>query len=304
VEPDNVSERVSVILPVFNREGSIGRAVRSVLDQTHSDLSLLVVDDGSTDGSREVVDRFVDDRLTLLALPTNGGVCVARNAGLCEASDSLVAFMDSDDVWLPQKLEQQLAFLRQQQEREPRLGIVGCGWWFAGSSLAPKAFTVGPFRWEDVMERRVAGIGTPMLLVDRTVTVPDAAFDPRFPALEETDYVLSAMAQGALLDVLPTPLAIVHRGLDDHVANPRNAAVSYERFFDKYQQELATRPSLRSRLCFRACREHVLNRDLNGCRRRVRCALAETPVRRGIHLLLGCLTGRRGFAIAQRLFAL
>jgi glycosyltransferase involved in cell wall biosynthesis len=298
---DSMDECISVILPVFNRANTVGTAVRSVLRQTHRNLLLYVVDDGSTDGSRDVIRQFVDHRLVLLERDRNEGVCRARNAGLSAASTNLVAFIDSDDAWLPEKLAEQLAFLRHQQKDEPRLGIVGCGWRLVGSRVPAKSFEVGPFDWEDVMQRRVAGIGTPMLLVDRAATVPGALFDPRFPALEETDYVLSAMADGALLEVLPTQLAVVKRGLGDHVANSRNAAASYEEFFEKYRPELTDRPDLSSRLCFKACREHVLNRDVAGCIRRLRCALSEAPIRRVFHLLLGWLAGRRGFAVAQRL---
>jgi len=92
---------VSVILAVRNREGSVARAIASVLAQTYSPLELIVVDDGSTDGTRGVVERF-GARVALLAQP-HAGVYTARNAGLRHARGELVAFIDSDDAWFPDR---------------------------------------------------------------------------------------------------------------------------------------------------------------------------------------------------------
>jgi glycosyltransferase involved in cell wall biosynthesis len=100
-------------MPVYNRAHLLGRAIRSVLAQTFVDLELLVVDDGSSDGTADVVGSFGDPRLRLVRLPRRGGVGRARNVGIGQARGDLVAFLDSDDEWLPSKLEQQIARLRQ-----------------------------------------------------------------------------------------------------------------------------------------------------------------------------------------------
>jgi O-antigen/teichoic acid export membrane protein len=98
---------VSVIIPVHNGEAHVGDAVRSVLNQTYADLEVLVVDDGSSDGTADVVTRFQDPRVRLLRQEQRG-VAGARNSGLREASGELVAFLDHDDVWFPDKLAIQL----------------------------------------------------------------------------------------------------------------------------------------------------------------------------------------------------
>jgi glycosyltransferase involved in cell wall biosynthesis len=104
---------VSVVIPVYNRAHLLGRAIRSVLAQTFQDLELVVVDDGSSDGTSVVVHSFGDPRVRLVRLPQRGGVARARNVGIGQARGDLVAFLDSDDEWLPSKLEQQIARLRQ-----------------------------------------------------------------------------------------------------------------------------------------------------------------------------------------------
>ena len=101
---------VSVIIPTYNRAGYIGCAVRSVLTQTFEDLELIVVDDGSTDNTREILSGFDDKRLKTV-YQENKGVAAARNLGLDLARGLYVAFLDSDDYWLEKKLEMQLDFM-------------------------------------------------------------------------------------------------------------------------------------------------------------------------------------------------
>lgn len=99
---------VSVILPTYNRSGSLTAAASSVLSQSFKDLELIVVDDGSTEDIEGLVRRIADPRVRYFRRLKNGGAAAARNSGVGEARGSYVAFQDSDDIWLPQKLERQL----------------------------------------------------------------------------------------------------------------------------------------------------------------------------------------------------
>ena len=98
---------VSVILPSYNHAEYVGQAVQSVLDQTFRDLELIVVDDGSTDGTADVVASIRDSRLTLIRLSENRAVH-ARNLALNQARGKYIAFQNSDDIWVPGKLAAQL----------------------------------------------------------------------------------------------------------------------------------------------------------------------------------------------------
>jgi len=99
---------VSVVIPTYNRADVLPRAVDSVLGQTVADLELVVVDDGSTDDTADVLASYDDDRLRYVAHETNRGANVARNTGIEAAEGEYVAFLDSDDEWKPTKLERQL----------------------------------------------------------------------------------------------------------------------------------------------------------------------------------------------------
>jgi glycosyltransferase involved in cell wall biosynthesis len=102
---------ISVVIPAYNRVATIRAAIDSVLRQSRRDFELLVVDDGSSDGTPEAVRAIDDPRLRLIATPRNMGAGAARNLGICEARGTWIAFQDSDDEWLPLKLEKQMARL-------------------------------------------------------------------------------------------------------------------------------------------------------------------------------------------------
>lgn len=111
--PGGVGERsapaVSVVVPTWNRLELLPRTVESVLGQTFDDLELLVVDDGSTDGTPRYLDSIIDPRLRRVSLPHTGNVARVRNAGARAARGRLLCFLDSDDLWLPEKLAVQVA---------------------------------------------------------------------------------------------------------------------------------------------------------------------------------------------------
>ena len=109
---------VSVIIPTYNRGSLIGRAIVSVLNQTYKDIEVLVIDDASTDYTETVVDSIKDERLHYYKLEKNGGACRARNVGISKAQGEYIAFLDSDDEWMSNKIELQY-------KEYTYLGIVG-----------------------------------------------------------------------------------------------------------------------------------------------------------------------------------
>lgn len=115
---------ISVILPTYNRTGSLVDACRSVLDQSERDLELIVVDDASTEDIESALKAIDDPRLIYHRRERNGGASAARNTGLGLARGKYIAFQDSDDLWLPGKLERQLKLL---EGLPPEVGVVTGG---------------------------------------------------------------------------------------------------------------------------------------------------------------------------------
>ncbi|KKL13127.1 hypothetical protein LCGC14_2528850, partial [marine sediment metagenome] len=105
---------VSVIIPTFNRACILGRAVESVLSQTFNNYEIIVVDDGSNDKTCEVIESF--NKLVRFFRIPHSGVSKARNTGIENAKGDWISFLDSDDYWLPQKLEKQMAYLNANSE--------------------------------------------------------------------------------------------------------------------------------------------------------------------------------------------
>ncbi|GGC06823.1 glycosyl transferase [Marinobacterium zhoushanense] len=108
-----MSELVTVIMPAFNVEKYIKEAIKSVLDQSYNNFELIVIDDCSSDSTYELVKALeaCDSRIKGVQLKENSGAAVARNKGVELASGRYIAFLDSDDIWLPHKLETQVAFM-------------------------------------------------------------------------------------------------------------------------------------------------------------------------------------------------
>lgn len=109
-----MNETVSVIMPAYNSEPFVAASIESVLAQTYSDLELLIVDDVSSDKTASVVESYMrkDPRIRFFRQPQNAGAAEARNRAIGEARGRYIAFLDSDDLWLPEKLHRQIGAMR------------------------------------------------------------------------------------------------------------------------------------------------------------------------------------------------
>jgi len=118
------AERVSVIIPLYNRKDYIEQTIRSVLNQTFSDWKLYIVDDGSTDGSRDVLTQFDDPRIVIIQHPggVNKGQSASINLALANVGGEFISILDSDDYWESDKLAIQVSYL----DANPDVGLVYC----------------------------------------------------------------------------------------------------------------------------------------------------------------------------------
>uniref|UniRef100_UPI0040578B36 glycosyltransferase family 2 protein n=1 Tax=Acetatifactor sp. TaxID=1872090 RepID=UPI0040578B36 len=115
----NKEELVSIIVPVYNVKKYIAETMDCVRNQTYEVWELLLVEDGSTDGTVEIIETYMEEtgekRIRLIKQPENGGAARARNKGLAEAQGRYIAYLDADDLWVPEKLERELAFMKKKQ---------------------------------------------------------------------------------------------------------------------------------------------------------------------------------------------
>lgn len=108
-------EKVSIVIPTYNRAALLGRTLQSALQQTYEETEIIVIDDGSTDHTDEVIRSFQDQRVVYVRNLINVGSSESRNIGIDRASGEYISFLDSDDEWDPRKLEKQIDLIRQQQ---------------------------------------------------------------------------------------------------------------------------------------------------------------------------------------------
>ena len=112
-----MDKKVSIIVPVYNVEKFIARTIDSVRSQTYEDWELLLIMDGCTDGTLQVIEQYCerakDERIRVIHQPQNMGAACARNRGVAEARGRYIAYLDSDDLWRKDKLEKQLAFMEE-----------------------------------------------------------------------------------------------------------------------------------------------------------------------------------------------
>lgn len=137
---------ISVVIPLYNKEKQIAYTLQSVFEQTFQDFEIVVVDDGSTDNSVEEVEKFDDSRIRLIH-QTNAGVSAARNRGIEEASGELIAFLDADDVWMPEYLATQYGLY----QKYPECSAYACNYEFRDSEgkVTPTIIRKLPFEGED-----------------------------------------------------------------------------------------------------------------------------------------------------------
>lgn len=117
-----MNELVSVIMPIFNGEKYLKEAIESILNQTFTDFEFIIIDDGSSDNSLDIIKSFKDERIILIKNNENKGISYSLNKGVEVAKGKYIARMDADDIALPNRLEMQLSFL----EKNPTVDLIGC----------------------------------------------------------------------------------------------------------------------------------------------------------------------------------
>ncbi len=201
VSPD-AAPLVSVIMPAYNAEQYIGEAIESILHQTFRDFELIIIDDGSNDGTLHVIQSYAqrDKRIVVVSSEQNGGVGHARNLGLARARGELIALMDADDISLSHRLDAQVRFLR----AHPKVGLVGGAILFVDAQKKPIAER--RFRVDDAAIRKVIFLLMPCCMgsamIRKNVFLQVGVFDTDYPVAEDYElcFRIGRVAQFANLE--------------------------------------------------------------------------------------------------------
>jgi len=206
--------QVSVIIPTYNRGWILKEAIDSVLAQDYKDLELIVVDDGSTDNTFEILASYGNDIKVLFQ--ENKGVSAARNRGITEASGQLIAFLDSDDLWLPRKLSTQIDFFNQMPD------ALICQteeiWVRNGIRVNPKKRHKKPSGMIFEPSLELCLVSPSAVMIRRSLFDRVGEFDITLPACEDYDLWLRISCRFPVY-LIDTPLIIKRGGHDDQLSS-------------------------------------------------------------------------------------
>lgn len=228
---ENNMPTVSVVLPTYNRESTIVRSVNSVLAQSYTDLELIVVDNGSTDRTHELLTAIEDKRMQVVLYDKERGACAARNAGIGMASGQFIAFQDSDDEWDKEKLQIQMnAF-------DADVDCVFCNAYRIfegkgyGAKMVPERIPEFPSR--DLLQSHSL-VSTQTLIV-RAKCLSEEHFDTKMPRLQDYDLVIR-LAEKYRFRYVNRLLVNVYTQPDSISTDPAKAISACRRILEKYPQ--------------------------------------------------------------------
>ena len=185
---DRINPKVSIILPSFNRAYLLPRAIKSILNQTFQDFELIIVDDGSSDNTEEVLNSFKDKRIIYIRHDRNKGASAARNTGLKVASGEYIAFQDSDDEWIPDKLEKQIKVF---EAAPSEVGVVYTSFWkYLNNNEKiyipnPKIKLKEKYIFKELLKHNF--IGLPTAIIRKECFEKVGRFDEELSCLEDWD---------------------------------------------------------------------------------------------------------------------
>lgn len=182
-------ELISVIIPTYNRCEKLKMAMESVLTQTYENIELLVIDDGSTDNTHEMIEGIADERVKYIRLPHNMGAAAARNEGVRLAQGEFVAFHDSDDLWLPEKLEKQMNYWN----NHPECSMIYCAYLFYVDNNEYRTPDMDRGNLEGDILRYLLlrnSIGTPTMLMRKHCFEEVGGFNTSLHCLEDWEFAI------------------------------------------------------------------------------------------------------------------
>lgn len=283
----NQIPRVSVILPTYNRAVLLPRAIGSVLGQTFTDFELIVADDCSQEDIRSLVDSYRDPRLIYVRRERNGGAAAARNTAIARARGQYLAFQDSDDEWLSDKLQLQVEAI---ESAPPSTAIVFCGmlrnkngqmFHYPAPHLIPRTEN-----YHDVVKMNAIAF-TQTWLVRREALLETGPFDEKLKIWDDWD-MLIRLTSRYQVRYLPQALALSHVNPDSVSEDLPARARDLRQIINKYKPKASGHDEFISQLYYLLGRFQYLNNEVAEARCSLFHALAynRTKLKPAVLLML------------------
>jgi len=203
---------VSVIIPTYNYEQYLARTIKSVLKQTYKNIEIIICDDGSTDNTREIIKKFKHHKKIRCYYQSNQGPASARNLGIKKAKGEFIAFLDSDDYWLPKKIEKQLKIFTKNKQ----IGLVYCFHYWVnekGKITGKKKKSYRGDIWQDLLQGNLVVGSSSATVVKKECFDKIGLFDESLKSCEDWDMWLR-IARVYQIDLIPELLVKItqHQG--------------------------------------------------------------------------------------------
>lgn len=212
---------VSVIIPTYNRHRLLSQAIESVLNQSHEDYELLVIDDASEKPPDSIIQSYSDSRIRYIKKDKNEGACKARNTGIRKSCGEFIAFLDSDDIWEPDKLTKQLEVFK----NNPGVGVVYTGTKIVRQNreyIGHIPSERGNIFRKQLLRDQVAP--TSAVMVRKSCFDRVGMFDPSLPARQDYDMWIR-LSREFDFDFVKYPLTIIHRSHTGRISNNINSRI-------------------------------------------------------------------------------
>lgn len=219
---------ISVVIPTYNRANLIAKAVQSVLEQTIQPLEIIIVDDHSTDNTKEVIESFQSDKIKYVVNSRKKGANGARNTGILLAQGEYIAFQDSDDIWLPTKLEEQLNFA----QKHPESDMNFCSLRIDNFNRTVPKREVGTDEIKPLLERGNF-ISTQTIFIKKDVAEKNL-FDENLMRFQDWDFCIR-VSRGHTIHHLNKVLAVADVQ-NDSISKKVNQIEAFNQFFSKFPE--------------------------------------------------------------------
>ncbi|WP_394121471.1 glycosyltransferase family 2 protein [Planococcus donghaensis] len=228
-----LNDKVSVIIPTYNRSELLKKAVESLKNQSHQNFEIIIIDDFSTDDTASVVEEMEDDRIIYLKHDINKGGSEARNTGIKRATGNFIGFLDSDDQWLPQKLEKQLG----QFEGQPDVGVVYTGVQVVNENNQPTRKIIPEYRGDILPKLFESNCidTTSSVLVRKEVLDQVQGFDAGLPSCQDWDLYIR-LAQVTKFDFVKDNMVLFYHHSGERITtNKKSVLNGHLSIFEKYK---------------------------------------------------------------------
>lgn len=227
---------ISVIIPTYNRDNSLKRSIDSVLNQTFKDFEVIVIDDDSTDDTESIVKNFNDPRIKYIKHKENRGAGAARNTGIKNARGKFIAFQDSDDEWLPEKLEKQIKSFK---VSSGKVGVLYTAY-LLNKNNKKIYIPLRKYRKRsgNIHKELLCGsfVGTPTMLVKKECFEKVGMFDENFDTLEDWDLAIR-LSKYYDFNFLKRPLVLANCSENSISSNHKATIDAFKKIAKKHLKE-------------------------------------------------------------------